>query len=203
MRETLELAGERVARIAAAGQHVAAGVGEAEREAAAVLGIGLALDQAGADQRIDRTADRRRAAAECGGDFVQGRGLMPADGGQQFASGGVGALGRAVGQPVARGAGETDRQRGGRVRAEIRLLHNNSLNPSKVAIVKKNVDESAVSKRPALPRSVWVLGFVSLLTDLSSESYHALLPAFVTVTLALPGVALGTRTRNALFSILN
>jgi len=38
---------------------------------------------------------------------------------------------------------------------------------------------------------VWVLGFVSLLTDLSSEIYHALLPAFVTVTLALPAVALG------------
>jgi MFS family permease len=46
-------------------------------------------------------------------------------------------------------------------------------------------------KLPALPRSVWVLGFVSLLTDLSSEIYHALLPAFITVTLALPAVALG------------
>ncbi|MBA2636346.1 MAG: MFS transporter [Sphingomonas sp.] len=45
--------------------------------------------------------------------------------------------------------------------------------------------------RPRLPRSVWVLGFVSLLTDLSSEVYHALLPAFITVTLALPAVALG------------
>ena len=47
------------------------------------------------------------------------------------------------------------------------------------------------AKRPALPRTVWVLGFVSLLTDLSSEIYHALLPAFLTVTLALPAVALG------------
>ena len=45
--------------------------------------------------------------------------------------------------------------------------------------------------RSPLPRSVWVLGFVSLLTDLSSEIYHVLLPAFVTVTLALPAVALG------------
>ncbi len=45
--------------------------------------------------------------------------------------------------------------------------------------------------RPPLPRTVWVLGFVSLLMDLSSEVYHALLPAFVTVTLALPAVALG------------
>jgi MFS family permease len=35
------------------------------------------------------------------------------------------------------------------------------------------------------------LGFVSLLMDLSSEIYHALLPAFITVTLALPVVTLG------------
>ena len=42
-----------------------------------------------------------------------------------------------------------------------------------------------------LPRNVWILGLVSLLMDLSSEVYHALLPAFITVTLALPVVALG------------
>ena len=45
--------------------------------------------------------------------------------------------------------------------------------------------------RPRLPRTVWVLGFVSLLMDLSSEIYHALLPAFLTVTLGLPAVAMG------------
>ena len=44
---------------------------------------------------------------------------------------------------------------------------------------------------PRLPRTVWVLGIVSLLMDLSSEIYHALLPAFVTVTLGLPVVAMG------------
>lgn len=49
----------------------------------------------------------------------------------------------------------------------------------------------AAPQRPPLPRSVWVLGFVSLLTDLSSEIYHALLPAFITVALALPVTALG------------
>ncbi|WP_206367448.1 MFS transporter [Sphingomonas sinipercae] len=38
---------------------------------------------------------------------------------------------------------------------------------------------------------MWVLGFVSLLTDLSSEIYHSLLPVFVTVTLGLPAAALG------------
>ncbi|WP_395622056.1 MFS transporter [Sphingomonas daechungensis] len=45
--------------------------------------------------------------------------------------------------------------------------------------------------RPKLPRNVWILGFISLLMDLSSEIYHALLPVFVTVTLGLPAVALG------------
>jgi MFS family permease len=35
------------------------------------------------------------------------------------------------------------------------------------------------------------LGFVSLLMDLSSEIYHALLPAFITVALGLPALALG------------
>jgi MFS family permease len=48
-----------------------------------------------------------------------------------------------------------------------------------------------VSTRPPLPRNVWILGFVSLLMDLSSEIYHALLPAFVTMVLGLPVTALG------------
>ena len=48
-----------------------------------------------------------------------------------------------------------------------------------------------VSSRPPLPRNVWILGFVSLLMDLSSEIYHALLPAFVTIVLGLPAAALG------------
>jgi MFS family permease len=49
----------------------------------------------------------------------------------------------------------------------------------------------AMRSRPAIPRTVWVLGFVSLLMDLSSEIYHALLPAFLTVTLGLPVLAMG------------
>ena len=48
-----------------------------------------------------------------------------------------------------------------------------------------------MSNRPVLPRNVWVLGFVSLFMDLSSEIYHALLPAFVTMVLGLPATALG------------
>ena len=45
--------------------------------------------------------------------------------------------------------------------------------------------------RPPIPRPVRVLGFVSLAMDMSSEIYHALLPAFVTITLGLPATALG------------
>jgi len=48
-----------------------------------------------------------------------------------------------------------------------------------------------VSTRPPLPRNVWVLGLVSLFMDLSSEIYHALLPAFITLVLGLPATALG------------
>jgi len=48
-----------------------------------------------------------------------------------------------------------------------------------------------MSNRPPLPRNVWVLGFVSLFMDLSSEIYHALLPAFITMVLGLPATALG------------
>jgi MFS family permease len=48
-----------------------------------------------------------------------------------------------------------------------------------------------VSSRPPLPRNVWILGFVSLFMDLSSEIYHALLPAFITLVLGLPATALG------------
>src|SRR5206468_4007965 len=52
-------------------------------------------------------------------------------------------------------------------------------------------DEAPPLPAPPLPRNVWVLGFVSLLMDLSSEIYHALLPAFITMVLGLPVTALG------------
>ena len=45
--------------------------------------------------------------------------------------------------------------------------------------------------RPRLPRTVWVLGFVSLFMDLSSEIIHALLPLFVTVTLGASVAVVG------------
>src|SRR3954470_6917190 len=48
-----------------------------------------------------------------------------------------------------------------------------------------------MASRPPLPRNVWILGFVSLFMDLSSEIYHSLLPAFITLVLGLPATALG------------
>lgn len=44
---------------------------------------------------------------------------------------------------------------------------------------------------PALPSGVWVLGFVSLLMDVSSEMVHALLPMFLVGSLGLSVLAVG------------
>ena len=62
--------------------------------------------------------------------------------------------------------------------------------------------------RPQIPRTVWMLGFVSLLMDTSSEIIHALLPLFLTVQLGLSvamvglidGVAEATASITKLFS---
>jgi MFS family permease len=45
--------------------------------------------------------------------------------------------------------------------------------------------------RPTIPRGVWVLGFVSLLMDLSSEMIHALLPLYLTVALGASALTVG------------
>lgn len=46
-------------------------------------------------------------------------------------------------------------------------------------------------QRPAIPRTVWVLGLVSLFMDVSSEMIHALLPLFLTTTLGASVVMVG------------
>jgi MFS family permease len=43
----------------------------------------------------------------------------------------------------------------------------------------------------AIPRGVWVLGFVSLLMDVSSEMIHALLPLYLTVALGASALTVG------------
>src|SRR5450631_1211912 len=43
----------------------------------------------------------------------------------------------------------------------------------------------------AIPRGVWVLGFVSMLMDISSEMIHSLLPLFMVTTLGSSVFAVG------------
>lgn len=50
---------------------------------------------------------------------------------------------------------------------------------------------SSLPPRPAIPRTVWALGFVSLFMDISSEMIHALLPLFLTVGLGASVVLVG------------
>lgn len=42
-----------------------------------------------------------------------------------------------------------------------------------------------------LPRDVWILGFVSLLTDISSEMIHSVLPLFLVLTLGANSITVG------------
>ncbi len=50
---------------------------------------------------------------------------------------------------------------------------------------------STPARSPRIPRAVWVLGIVSLLTDMSSEFIHALLPVFLAGTLGASALAIG------------
>jgi MFS family permease len=49
----------------------------------------------------------------------------------------------------------------------------------------------AMDSRSALPRGIWVLGFVSLLMDISSETIHSLLPIYLTATLGASALVVG------------
>ncbi|WP_322025843.1 MFS transporter [Burkholderia sp. BCC1977] len=48
-----------------------------------------------------------------------------------------------------------------------------------------------IAGKPAIPRTVWALGLVSLFMDLSSELIHALLPIYLVSTMGMSVVALG------------
>ncbi len=50
---------------------------------------------------------------------------------------------------------------------------------------------SATTARPRIPRGVWVLGFVSLFTDMGSEMVHALLPVLLVGTLGASALTVG------------
>ena len=45
--------------------------------------------------------------------------------------------------------------------------------------------------RPAIPRAIWVLGFVSMLMDISSEMVHSLLPVFMVTALGASAFTVG------------
>ena len=51
--------------------------------------------------------------------------------------------------------------------------------------------EPGENKRLRLPRSIWTLGFVSMLMDTSSELIHALLPIFMVTTLGMSALSVG------------
>jgi MFS family permease len=51
--------------------------------------------------------------------------------------------------------------------------------------------QRAMKSTPAIPRGVWVLGFVSLLMDVSSEMIHSLLPLYLTVGLGASALVVG------------
>jgi MFS family permease len=48
-----------------------------------------------------------------------------------------------------------------------------------------------VTKSPPIPRGIWVLGFVSLLMDVSSELIHSLLPVFMVSALGASALMVG------------
>ncbi|MGZ9014262.1 MAG: MFS transporter, partial [Burkholderiales bacterium] len=50
---------------------------------------------------------------------------------------------------------------------------------------------SAATRRPHMPRGVWMLGFVSLFMDVSSELIHSLLPVFMVTGLGASALVVG------------
>jgi len=57
--------------------------------------------------------------------------------------------------------------------------------------------EKALSGRPKLPGSIFALGFVSLLSDVSSEMVYPLLPFFLSSVLGAGTVAIGLKIGRA------
>jgi MFS family permease len=54
-----------------------------------------------------------------------------------------------------------------------------------------HITHTATSTLSQIPAGVWVLGFVSLLMDISSEMIHSLLPLFMVTTLGASALAVG------------
>jgi hypothetical protein len=58
---------------------------------------------------------------------------------------------------------------------------------------RNGIEEAVLKARsiPAIPRTVWMLGFVSLFMDISSELVHSLLPLFLVSTLGASVMTVG------------
>src|SRR4051812_13419783 len=106
MREALELVPERRAGGDARIQALASLLRQPQREAAAVVGIMGALDQAGPDQSIDRAADRRGAAPERLGDIIESRRFLRRDRLEKLLPGALHALARTFRDPLMSDRGE-------------------------------------------------------------------------------------------------
>ncbi len=52
-------------------------------------------------------------------------------------------------------------------------------------------EQASPQRRPAIPRTIWALGFVSLFTDMGSEMVHSLLPVLLAGTLGASALTIG------------
>ena len=52
-------------------------------------------------------------------------------------------------------------------------------------------EQASSPRRPAIPRTIWALGFVSLFTDMGSEMVHSLLPVLLAGTLGASALTIG------------
>lgn len=52
-------------------------------------------------------------------------------------------------------------------------------------------EQASPPRRPAIPRTIWALGFVSLFTDMGSEMVHSLLPVLLAGTLGASALTIG------------
>ena len=108
--EPLEPEREAGAALRLVGELVAAFLGQPQSEPPPVGGILGALDKAGADQAVDRAADRRRSAADRGGDLVERGRLAGGDRAEQLAPRALGPFGGAVLDPIVSDRREAVRQ---------------------------------------------------------------------------------------------
>ena len=54
-----------------------------------------------------------------------------------------------------------------------------------------DIGSSSTANRPRIPRAIWMLGLVSLFTDMGSELVHGLLPLLLAGTLGASALAIG------------